>query len=417
MKMRKNTWFMMALLGLLSLLALGGCGGGGSPDALAQFQGNWASFQTYLDNEEMKPAYEKIAAEVPGYSPDGVKGFVEDMSRAEVSYHGGPISLERIVGLKVEGDVATFTLQVFPAKGGKPGTKAISVAETKTISAKYASEGDVPMPGFEDHSWHQFQAVDGSGDAYKYFIATDVHSDTPDSMKHWHFRFGNKDFGSLVNSPNPMWFPTFVAATTTKEEFAEDMREAAGEYAEIMKTIPPLMGWKGEWIASEGFLDDPVMEDVYKKIAGEAEKMGKNYTPDEVKAFLHEIFEASFSGMKIDGTAIAFLNDKGEEIAKSTYDYEGLKPVKGHGGHWRAFKATGKIIPDYTYLFLTRVHGLGEGDFHMRYGKEGFKELGEKKSPNWGPTFVRKGTKAEAIAADYGSDEGARYIAFMLPKK
>jgi len=395
--MRKNTFILGILLLGLSVFALGGCGGGGSdPGALAQWNGEWKGMQTFLDSPTMDSAYEAVASQVSGYTADGVKMFMKSMYNSDVA------------SMKIQGNSILFTVE--------DSNSTEKERKTSTVTRTYASKGTVPMTGYEGSYWHQFEATNEGSGGYTYVVTTTAHADSPDSMKHWHFRCGNESFEALTDSSLAMWWPTMVAGETTTEAAAQDTMEAAEEYASFLSQLPPLSGWTGEWVSMAGYLDNELMTPAYEATVEEAAKLGKTYTVQQVKAFIQAMYATSCSGFTITGEAISFLDDQGNVIAKSDYACAGLLPMTGYAGYyWNVFEATG-TASGYSDVVATEVHGGHEGGlthWHIRYGDRGAKALADYENPNWWPTLVRKGTSAEKVATDALEDAAA--FAAMLP--
>ncbi len=398
MKINKNTFLLSMLLLVLSVFSLGGCGGdgGSAPDQFAQWAGEWKSMQTFLRDPLMDPAYEKIADKLPDYTPEGVQGMINAM-------YDSPVK-----ALKIVSNTITFTI------GNSP-------EDTSVVSGEYEYKGKIPMKGYEGYFWHSFEKISSPEKAteelraYTYVLTTDVHSDSPDSMKHWHFRCGNESFEELQSPCYAMSFPTMVHSETTAEEVAEDTLGAAEEYANMFKEMPPLGAWEGEWTSMAEYLkNDSLMQPAYEATVKEAAKLGKNYSVEEIKAFFEKMYSVDFPGMSIDGRKIRFLDAESKVIAESNYAFAGNLPVTGHHGYWSVFikndDGTG-----YSSIIATIAHGGEVQHWHMRYGNVSPQELVDWKDQSWGPTFVKKGTTPEAVARDHKED--AYYVAKMLPPK
>ena len=397
MRLGKSTFLLGALLLGLSVFAFGGCGGGGSDSvALARWNGEWKGIQTFLDSSVMDAAYETVAADVPGYTAKGVKMFMASMYNSDVA------------SMNIQGNTITFDIE----NAGSGGDER----QRSTVTRTYVLKGTVPMTGYEGSYWYQFEASDETSEGYKYLVATTAHADSPDSMKHWHFRCGNDSFEALTDNSLALWWPTMVAGNTTAEVVAEDTTGAAEEYVSFLAQLPPLDSWKGEWVSMAEYLEnDELMMPAYEATVAEAAKLGKTCTPQQVKTLLQAMYATSCSGLTITGEGISFLDAEGNVIAQSKYACAGLLPMTGYAGYyWNVFEATG-TVSGYSSVVVTEVHGHEGGltHWHMRYGDGGAESLANYENANWWPTFVTKGTSAETVAAD--ALEDAASFAAMLP--
>jgi len=396
MRMWKNKLLLGTLLLGLSVFAFGGCGGGGNdPAALAEWNGEWRGMQTFLDSSVMDSAYETVATHASGYTAKGVKMFMESMYNSDVA------------AMTIQGDNITFTIEDDSSENER---------QASTVTRTYALKGTVPMSGYEGYYWYQFEASDDVSGGYKYVVATAVHSDSADSMKHWHVRCGNDSFEALTRDSLALWWPTMVAAETTAEVAAEDTVGAAEEYASFLAQLPPLSSWAGEWVSMAGYLEnEELMMPAYEATVTEAAKLGKTYTAQQVKTLLQAMYATSCSGLTITGEGIGFLDAEGNVIAQSDYACAGLLPMTGYVGYdWNVFETTG-TVSGYSDIVATEVH-VHEGGlthWHMRYGDGGAESLVNYEDANWWPTFVTKGTSAETVAAD--ALEDAATFAAMLP--
>ncbi len=390
--MRKNT-ILAFLLVAVAALSLGGCGGSDTHEqsnVLSGWQGEWKSQSFCLESPEMQPAYEAVAEKMGGaVNADDVHEAMKAMLYSSIA------------SVTVAGDSITFT----NAKG-----------ESATCEYRYVK--DIPMPGFDGHFWKAFEATDAES-PYRHVVCTEVHSDTPDSMKHWHFRTGmGMDFDALVNHPNVMWWPTLVAAETTVGVVAQDTTDAAEEMAGFFKMLPPLSKKReGTWKSYDTFLDDPLMDEAYAAIAAKVE----GYNASEVKDLFKTMFDArGIVSLKVgkNGDLTLVMDDDSE--MKYAYESHLFSPMPYDGFSWYRFEATDVVAASpYRYLIVSLVHQDNPAKntmlhWHARFGKEGFEPLLDPMS-SWYPTFVPEDLKIEQVVQEV--KEGADEFAGMFPKK
>lgn len=172
---------------------------------------------------------------------------------------------------------------------------------------------------------------------------------------------------------------------------------------------------------------DPVYAEIVKKTSG--------YTAKGVKGFFEEMYETEFASLKVEGSTVTFLDDKGASLGALTYESKGTRKrtVKMGGREfettWHLFESpavSGATPPQGSgfvpankcrYLVLVPVHSDGDGGikhWHMRYGSKSFEALTDNPSDPWWPTFSSLDTKAADIAKDQQAEAGA--LAAMMPK-
>ncbi len=156
-----------------------------------------------------------------------------------------------------------------------------------------------------------------------------------------------------------------------------------------------LADWQGTFINRSFVNEKTEMDTVYRKVAVEAQKQGKQYTAGQVKQYFREMGPTSFDKLSITGDTIRFYNKGGNEV---THQYKALGTVPDIYGdykfEWYAFQAKEKGVEDseYRYVILLKIHEHknGQPHFHIRYGNKGVKELtGLGGMKNWWPTMVR----------------------------
>lgn len=381
--MHKRHISLTILFLLISLVALGGCGGGSDPSgALSAWTGTWRSMSTYMDDPAIVPACEAVAAKTSGYTAGGVLHFLKSMYRCDFAT------------LEIEGSTVTY----------------LQADGNTLVTVVYQSAGTAPISGY-DSEWNLFEAVETPQKGYRYLAAVKVHGE---DMKHWHFRYGNKDFASLIGeTANPGWWPTGVGSETTAALVAEDILEEADAYATMLGD--PLSTWEGRWVSLASFLDDAAMTPAYAAIAAEAQKTGKIYDTAGVKVFLKQMYATPFAFVEVDGATVSFLNANGTVLAECRMDYDGQVAMTGFDGYfWEHFVAGG-TCPGYGRLFLTAPHSDGEGameHWHLRFGDGSAEELANPAFAMWFPTCTRPETTVAEFAEDM-LEEAAAYASFL----
>lgn len=175
-----------------------------SPE-LKTWNGTWKSFSVYLDDPAMDEAYNAIAAKAKGCTAQDVKSVLSKM------YDSKGVS-----SLSVADNVITLT------SGGS------------SVSYNYDKRLFAPIPGFDGFFWYKFET--GDGGSWPYIVMTQVHSDGPDAMKHYHVRFGNAGFSPLIDTQE-FWYPTFVESSTAVSEVVEDFLAEADSLAEMVSAL------------------------------------------------------------------------------------------------------------------------------------------------------------------------------------
>lgn len=417
--MQSKRWSLGVLLAfLLAVLALGGCGGGSdngpkpnpkpNPDpapqpqvgVLEKWKGTWKSFDDFVDEDEMEPVYAEVTKHVNGYTAKGVEGFFEEM------YHTGFDSL------RVEGSTVTF----LDSKGVSKGKLTYIFKGTAKRKIEIAGQS-------MEVEWHLFEAPAESGatntamheeDGFdpkkscKYLALFPPHQDKPDSMLHWHMRYGSVSLESLIDKSASLWWPTLCAPDTKVADVAKDQLDEAKMLAEMLPK--PLAEWNGTWISAAELHRNPLMQPAYEKIAEEAKKLGKNYTADEVKAFYQKTYATPFDRVVVaDGLTVQFKKADGTLVASSTYTNDGF--AKDGWLTWVKGTAAG-----YKLFVATHPHGEGASKhWHARYADDKTAEELTKLS-GWTPTFYDPAlTTPEAYAKGY--IDGAAGRAGRLPEK
>lgn len=153
----------------------------------------------------MDKAYDAVAAKAQGCTSQDVKSALCKM------YDSKGIS-----DLSINGNVVTVT------SGGSQ------------TSHSYSKRLFAPIQGFDGFFWYKFESENGG--PCPYIIMTQVHSDGPDAMKHYHVRFDGTGFDSIIGNQS-FWYPTFVASSTKVSEIVEDFVNEAAELAAMVSAL------------------------------------------------------------------------------------------------------------------------------------------------------------------------------------
>jgi Zn/Cd-binding protein ZinT len=153
--------------------------------------------------------------------------------------------------------------------------------------------------------------------------------------------------------------------------------------------------WEGEYLSREFVNENPKMDEVYKKTAIEGQKIGKNYTVEQIRVIFKKMMHTSFQRLAFKSDTIAFY-DKEKNMTKHRYKAAGTIP-DSYGDYkfeWYAFEAVGKDAgsSEYRHILMLKPHQHqnGQPHFHLRYGNKEFKELiASEGMKNWWPTLVK----------------------------
>lgn len=317
--------------------------------ALQNWQGQWSSFDGYLDDPALQPVYEAVQQHAAGYSAKGVHGAFKKMYRTPFQ------------GMQIDGNTVRFT-----DREGK-------LMDT----VQYAVKGEYPS-GHGDSRWTLLEATNvqkmsreersklsreermrNVAQNCRYMMVTAVHGHGDDGLKHWHMRCSGKGFDALVTS-KAKGVPTFVASDTTAEAVARNFSANPKNMAKFIGA--PLQGWQGEWVSASALMADPAMKPALKKIAAEAKKLGKKYTAKSVQAHFAKRGKTAFDRVTINANGLVTYHKKdGSTLASCRYINDGL------AGSWTAWVAE-KGCRGMSRMIATGVHGKGSmTHWHFRY--------------------------------------------------
>ncbi len=175
--------------------------------------------------------------------------------------------------------------------------------------------------------------------------------------------------------------------------------------------------WQGKFVSREFVDEKPEMAAVFKKVAMEAKKMGKNYTVEQIRNIFKKMMQTDFCSISLNGDAITFY-DKAKNMVTHRYKAIGKIP-DSYGNHkfeWYAFEAVGKGVAfsPYRYIVMLKIHQHtnGQPHFHFRNSNKGGKALTEEYGmKNWWPTMV----KPNFDIAAYAKNANPKLMAKLLP--
>ncbi|PIE61074.1 MAG: hypothetical protein CSA29_05205 [Desulfobacterales bacterium] len=192
-----NVFFLMILI----------FGGSGVAFAGPTYEGSWQSSYASLDAPEMDSVYAAVAALKEDLEASDVEAGLKAMLHTDFKTIGITTTTENVYSITIDSVLTDYN---------------------------YKGEYSVEFSPGMSFSWHQFEKIGGSDDNfYKYIISTDVHQDDPDSMHHWHMRYGSQGFDTLIGMTQ-FWWPTMVKSDMTVQELADQYTAMAGELAEML---------------------------------------------------------------------------------------------------------------------------------------------------------------------------------------
>jgi Zn/Cd-binding protein ZinT len=88
---------------------------------------------------------------------------------------------------------------------------------TYTFKQRFAADEDDGKIAY----WYAFEG--DRADDSQYLIALLPEQDSPDTMEHFHFRYGTDGFDALMDEEMGMWFATFMKQGTTQDQLAASL--------------------------------------------------------------------------------------------------------------------------------------------------------------------------------------------------
>lgn len=347
---------------------------------LAAWQGEWQSLSAVSGASQLNDTYTAQAEKMPFYNADGLKAAVSGMLKTPV--------------VKAKFDGSNTVLFTVTDKDGKE----------QQITCEYRFVGTTPIKGFEKSSWYTFEAVKpvaGIAEA-RYLIAVPPHRDSPDSMLHWHVRFGSSDIKSLVDA-DPLWWPTYTDAAYSREDLVKQFIPLIPELAEMLPQSS-FAAYTGKWINTSLIYDDqrPAVQNAYAQLIKEfaGKKDGSDFTKEEIIAMAKKLY-----GNAADFTHLEFVTgkDKNElvvwkgntELSRSAYMRDGANELRASANAYMA--ADRQHAGKFAFLAMTAPHGT-PAHMHVWYGMKP-SEIGNT-----------DGSKPTCIPADSSEDLVARRV-------
>ena len=344
---------------------------------LAAWQGEWQSLSAVSGASQLNDTYTAQAEKMPFYNADGLKAAVSGMLKTPV--------------VKAKFDGSNTVLFTVTDKDGKE----------QQITCEYRFVGTTPIKGFEKSSWYTFEAVKpvaGIAEA-RYLIAVPPHRDSPDSMLHWHVRFGSSDIKSLVDA-DPLWWPTYTDAAYSREDLVKQFIPLIPELAEMLPQSS-FAAYTGKWINTSLIYDDqrPAVQNAYAQLIKEfaGKKDGSDFTKEEIIAMAKKSY-----GNAADFTHLEFVTgkDKNElvvwkgntELSRSAYMRDGANELRASAN---AFMATDRQqAGKFAFLAMTTPHGT-PAHMHVWYGMKP-SEIGNTDGSK--PTCIPADSSEELVA-------------------
>ncbi|WP_314062073.1 zinc ABC transporter substrate-binding protein AdcA [uncultured Vagococcus sp.] len=158
-----------------------------------------------------------------------------------------------------------------------------------------------------------------------------------------------------------------------------------------------LADWAGDWQSVYPYLLDQTLDPIFDYKA----KQNKDMTAKEYKDYYQTGYATDIKEIKITGTSMTFINDKGES-ATSDYNYVGYKILdyeKGNRGVRYCFEAVDPKAAYKTVQFSDHtIEPSQSAHFHLYFGNQSQDEL-VKELDNW-PTYYPAGLSGFEIAQE-----------------
>ena len=168
---------------------------------LADWAGTWNAPASILGEDWMQSAWDDGAATISEQvgktvTADDVRGIFEQMLFTGFG------------SCAIDGD----TMTIYPESdlGG----------EAAKITFTYAEKFGMGEEDDEQTYWYGFTS---STPGYEYLIALPVEQDMPETMEHFHFRYGSDGFDALLSEEIGMWYATVGRQSTTQEQYSASM--------------------------------------------------------------------------------------------------------------------------------------------------------------------------------------------------
>lgn len=398
MKGRKFRFGALLFVFLLALVALGGCGGsshntpepnsGPSPNpqpvgVLEAWTGTWKSFYGSVSDPSMISVYSEVQKYYKEqYSVKGIESLFETMLCTGFD------------SLKVEGDVVTY----LDDKGVAQGTVAYALKGTQPSGVK--EDG-------KDVLWYLFEAssVSDKTGNYKYLVLQEPIKKADEPLRISMY-YGDKGFDAIFAElkNGSLWGPAIRPESVPVAPYAEQLKKNAAEFKGWFPAPFALGKWEGEWVNVVGFLDDPLMKPVYEAVSKEAKEKGKNYMPEDVKAFYKNMLASDLQSGTIKDNKVTVFDSKARVKVSESYVFDGIKLGKFKFGdevfpmRWRVFKTDADNAYKYLLLMPSESEDDGFTYFYMRYGPEIEDRFLNDPNYKWFPVLCEPTKAAERYA-------------------
>ena len=331
---------------------------------LAAWKGEWVSLDSAKNDPSLNPVYKEAAAKMENYTVEGFKLTVEGMYKTSFSK------------IKFDGtNTVVFTVKDADGK-------------EKEISSEYVYKGKVPVIGYDGYYWETFEAVKNVRGLTmaKYIICFPPHRDSEDGLLHWHVRAGGSSIDALVKA-DPMWWPTYVSASMTKEELVKNFKDTIGAVAGMFPKAPfDPYAKEGKWMNSSLIYDNTSAEvnaaydKIIKEFAGKNPK-GGDFTKAEIIAEMKKAYGTTDLYTHIefvteDGKNEFVVYKDGKEIHRAAYkrtaenaSKPGLLAVVTDKKDAGMFKTISFTNPGGSPLHFHFWYGMNDADFSKIKGK------------------------------------------------
>ena len=138
-----------------------------------------------------------------------------------------------------------------------------------------------------------------------------------------------------------------------------------------------LEAWTGTWKSFYGSVSDPSMISVYTEVQ---KYYQEQYSVKGIGSLFETMLRTGFDGLKVEGSTVTYLDDKGVAQGSVTYVSRGTQPsgVKEDGKDvlWYLFEASSVSDKTGKYKYLVLQEPVKKADEPLRismyYGDKGF---------------------------------------------
>ena len=163
--------------------------------SMADWEGDWNNMGSYLEKEEVQPAFKTLAEKESMDEKEAKEGYLK---KRKCDFNG----------LSIKGDHVKFLKDIPEANGEVAGEADYEFVESVAVEH-----------GGHKLEWDVFKAK--SDDApYKVLLMMPIHGE--ESLTHFHMRYGD-DKDSLLKEEG--WYPTFVKPNSTIQQIIDEITE------------------------------------------------------------------------------------------------------------------------------------------------------------------------------------------------